>query len=141
MRIYLDANVLFSAAKSDGAVRDLLSALTRKGHELCADGYVVEEARRNLLLKAPAEAIAALEKMLEKIVLKAMVSASPPRMRASLPEKDRPILEAAIRHRCDVLVTGDKTHFGSFYGMKLEGVEILSPAQLARKLITSGPPS
>ena len=48
MRIFLDANILFSAAKSDGAVGRLLKLLIAAGHECWADGYVVEEARRNL---------------------------------------------------------------------------------------------
>ncbi|HET9652514.1 MAG TPA: hypothetical protein VFP36_10000, partial [Usitatibacter sp.] len=51
-----------------------------------------------------------------------------------LPAKDRPVLESAIRGGCTVLVTGDRTHFGNLYGSTIEGVEILSPAQLARKL-------
>ena len=46
MRIFLDANILFSAAKSDGAVRRLLHRLLEGGHECHVDGYVVEEARR-----------------------------------------------------------------------------------------------
>jgi uncharacterized protein len=54
MRIFLDANILFSAGKSDGAARELLALLRASGHECCVDGYVVEEARRNLAAKAPA---------------------------------------------------------------------------------------
>jgi len=51
VRIFLDANVLFSAAKSDGAVRALLRLLIEHGHACWADAYVVEEARRNLVAK------------------------------------------------------------------------------------------
>ena len=47
MRIFLDANVLFSAAKSAGAIRLLLHALHAAGHRLVADEYVATEARRN----------------------------------------------------------------------------------------------
>ena len=46
MRVFLDANVLFSAAKSDGAIRELLGILVSSGHRLVADVYVLEEARR-----------------------------------------------------------------------------------------------
>ena len=42
----MDANILFSAAKSDGAVRALVKLLLDEGHECCADAYVVAEARR-----------------------------------------------------------------------------------------------
>ena len=52
VRIFLDANVLFSAAKSDGFVSRLLDFLMAEGHVLCADGYVAEEARRNLAAKS-----------------------------------------------------------------------------------------
>lgn len=50
MRIFLDANILFSAAKTDRAVRHLLDLLHADGHEILADGYVLEEARRNLVV-------------------------------------------------------------------------------------------
>ena len=53
MRIFLDATILFPAAKADGAVRQLLAWLMEAGHECWADGYVAEEARRNLATKAP----------------------------------------------------------------------------------------
>ena len=66
MRIFLDANVLFSAAKSDGAVRQLLRLLEKSGHECCVDGYVIEEARRNLVAKAP-DRVVVLEGLLSRM--------------------------------------------------------------------------
>jgi hypothetical protein len=50
MRIFLDANILFSAAKSDGAVRAMPCLLLEAGHERF-DDYVLAEARRNLSAK------------------------------------------------------------------------------------------
>ena len=52
-----------------------------------------------------------------------------------LPEKDRPVLLAAIALRCDALVTGDKTHFGIGYGQNFAGVTLYQPAQLALALL------
>ena len=56
MRIFLDANILFSAAKSVGALRQLLGQLLGQlnewGHKLVADDYVATEARRNLIRTA-----------------------------------------------------------------------------------------
>lgn len=49
-------------------------------------------------------------------------------------QKDRPVLAASIRHLREILMTGDKTHFGPFYGQSIEGVIIHSPASLARRL-------
>jgi hypothetical protein len=45
------------------------------------------------------------------------------------------VLEAAIRSGCDILVTGDRTHFGRLYGATIDGVEILAPAAVAGKLL------
>jgi len=45
-----------------------------------------------------------------------------------LPEKDRPILLAAIRAHATHLLTGDKQHFGPLYGQSISGVLILRPA-------------
>ena len=52
-----------------------------------------------------------------------------------LPEKDRPVLAAAIRSQCAALLTGDRTHFGFLYGKTIRGVTIHSPRSLAEKLI------
>jgi len=43
-----------------------------------------------------------------------------------LPEKDRPILEAAAASGCAVLLTGDMAHFGHFVGETVEGVRVLT---------------
>ena len=135
MRIFLDANILFSAAKSDGAVRRLLDLMTEAGHELVADGYVIEEARRNLALKTP-RGLAALRMVLRRIEISPIHSNADlaESELLALPEKDRPILAAAIRAGCYALVTGDRTHFGGLYGKTVRGVAVHSPRSLAEKL-------
>jgi hypothetical protein len=52
-----------------------------------------------------------------------------------LPEKDRPVLAAAIRGGCETLITGDRTHFGPLYGTVFRGVTVYSPAQAAEALL------
>jgi predicted nucleic acid-binding protein len=135
VRIFLDANVLFSAAKSDGLVRHLLELLLCDGHVLCADGYVVEEARRNLAAKGP-QGLPALAALLGRLEV-APLQADPESAAAlsGLPEKDRPVVAAAARMACDALVTGDRAHFGRFYGRKLAGIAIHSPRTLAERLL------
>jgi uncharacterized protein len=131
MRVFLDANVLFSAAKSHGAVRELMRLMLAAGHVLVADGYVVAEARRNLEAKGP-HALGALDEILSATeVARYLPARLPTDLRNRVPEKDRPVLAAALRLRCDALVTGDRTHFGPLYGTVQRGVAIHSPRSLA----------
>ncbi|MBI5658618.1 MAG: PIN domain-containing protein [Nitrosomonadales bacterium] len=135
MRIFLDANILFSAARSDGAVRRLLAITESYGHELWADAYVFEEARRNLAAKTPG-GLSVLNAMADRIKIGGMGTGNfllPDTV--SLAEKDRPVLAAAILHHCDVLITGDRTHFGQLYGKEIQGVAVLSPAMLAETIL------
>ena len=135
MRIFLDANILFSAAKTDGAIRRLLALIAEAGHECHADTYVVEEARRNVALKAP-DSLPALDRLVPRIhVAQVKPGVAEAEAVRSLPEKDRPVLAAAIQLGCQVLVTGDRTHFGAFYGKTLGGVKIHSPRSLAEMLL------
>jgi uncharacterized protein len=134
MRVFLDANVLFSAAKSDGAIRELVRILVSSGHRLVADEYVLEEARRNLERKGAA-ALASLDELMGGIELAAF--RPPGRLPAAagaLPAKDAPVLSAAIRLRCQVLVTGDRTHFGPLFGRSISDVTVYSPRMLAEAL-------
>jgi len=135
MRIFLDANILFSAAKSDGAIRLLLALLLDAGHECHADAYVVEEARRNLALKAPGS-LSVLDRLLGGVhVAQVQPRLDNPVVPGTLAEKDRPVLAAAIQLHCEALVTGDRTHFGVFYGKTLGGVRIHSPRSLAQAVL------
>lgn len=137
MRIFVDANVLFSAARSAGAIRTLMQMVQSTGHALAADAYVVAEARRNLEAKAGADALGYLESLLVQMEVRQVSYAEMAHqqpMAGWLPEKDRPVLTAAIAMRCDVLLTGDRTHFGAGYGKTFDGVRVYAPAQLARVL-------
>lgn len=135
MRIFLDANILFSAARAEGAVRRLLALAEAAGHELWADAYVFEEARRNLAAKSP-EGLVVLEAIAERLRIGGLPASNTLLPEAALlPDKDRPVLAAAIHHRCDMLITGDRTHFGPLYGRQLQGVLIMSPAQLAEHIL------
>jgi predicted nucleic acid-binding protein len=135
MRVFLDANIPFSAAKSDGAVRHLLRLLLERGHECWADAYVVSEAQRNLVAKGP-EALQVLDALLAHLHVAAAQPAAEAQAETSwLPDNDRPVLSAAIRLGCDVLVTGDRTHFGSGYGRVFGGVVVYSPRSLAERLL------
>ncbi len=137
MRIFLDANILFSAAASErGAVSRLLTLLQENGHECWADKYVVMEAHRNIVAKKPA----ALRRFAQLIDTMRVAAASPnqtrdlPKLAEGMPQKDQSVLAAAIQLGCNVLLTGDRAHFGQLYGQTVSGVTIHSPASLAETL-------
>lgn len=134
MRIFLDANILFSAAKSDGAIRHLLDDLKGAGHQCVADSYVIAEARKNLERKYPS-AMEGLDQVLAGVDCVTKVAGSV-FSESRLPDKDRPVVAAAVHHRCQALMTGDKMHFGLLYGQAVGGVAIHSPQSLAGALLT-----
>jgi predicted nucleic acid-binding protein len=125
-RIFLDANVLFSAVFLENSGLARLWQL--EDAELLSSAYAVEEARRNLVLGRP-PAVIRLERLTPKLTL-----VDPPgdlKLPAGvrLDSKDRPILLAAIHGKADFLLTGDGRHFGHLYGKRIEGVMVLRPAQ------------
>lgn len=129
MRIFLDANILFSAVKSDGAVHAFVAMLLDGGHECWVDGYVVDEARRNIMAKAPGR-LPHLDGLVSCVRMAVFAPAAARAEVHGLPEKDRLVLAAAVAVECNALVTGDRAHFGKFYGRLLAGVMIHSPRSL-----------
>ena len=127
--VFLDANVLFSAAYRDGAGLRRLWELADV--QLMTSAYAVEEARRNL--DTPRRR-ADLEMLLRplQIVPEHQQRDDPLFAGIALPEKDRPILLAAIAAHATHLLTGDVRHFGTFYEREIVGVTILPPAAYLR---------
>jgi predicted nucleic acid-binding protein len=122
-RVFLDANVLFSAAyrTASGLVRLWQLADV----ELITSAFAVSEAARNLSLDAQR---LRLVDLLGKVVI---VPAGPMRDLPSgvaLPEKDAPILFASINSQATHLLTGDKRHFGPLFGQTVSGVLVQLPA-------------
>jgi len=125
-RLFLDANILFSAAYRPDA--GLLQLWKLKSATLCSSRYALEEARINL---EDASQRARLDKPSRVIHLtEATQKALPPAI--SLPEKDVPILLAAIESCATHLLTGDVRHFGLYFDKKIEGVKIMLPGQYLR---------
>ena len=132
MRIFLDANILFSAARADGAMRTLLTLLRGGSHLLVASQSVLIEASRNLERKATAVALSDLDAIQSTLEISNREHGDRSATHTAwLPTKDRHVLAAAIALKCDALITGDKTHFGSGYGERFGNVLILSPRMAA----------
>lgn len=119
-RVFLDANILFSAAwREESGIGRLWDM---EGVQLVTSPYALREAERNIQRKKPAAAqrLSSLASTVE------LSSATAPLSRScGLPEKDRPILEAAAGCGCAVLLTGDVTHFGHLIGTEAEGVRVM----------------
>ena len=137
MRLFLDANILFSAAWKEGADALLLFELAKAGHcKLTTSHLALVEARRNIARKRPERQFA-----LGRLMKRMPVGREPDQTHIvlaqayGLPDKDIPILAAAISQRVDLLVTGDRRDFGHLYGSSPGGVEIIGlPAAITRLL-------
>lgn len=133
MRVFLDANVLFSASNDGSNIARLADLLIERGAAVTSD-LALEEARRNIELKRPAwsEICNALATRVE-VVASVRSTLSVP-----LADKDVPILSTAIHANCQALATGDKRHFGHLYGQTVAGTRVISLLQLAELLTTGG---
>lgn len=123
-RLFLDANVLFSAAYREGA--GLLKLWEMSDACIVTSPYAAAEARRNLPTE---EQRSRLDAILEMTELVAESDSGPVDDEDRLPKKDRPILRAAVLGRATHLITGDLTHFGRFFGKRLQGVLITPPSE------------
>lgn len=122
-RVFLDANVLFSAAYRVDSGLVALWAPTR-GISVCSSQYAIEEARRNL---EESDARERLEKLIAGVEIVPDVATGRLPSGITLPEKDRPILLAAIAIGASHLLTGDRAHFGSYFGRRIGGVLVQRP--------------
>jgi len=125
-RAFLDANVLFSAAYREKA--GLMRLWSLPGAELVTSAYAAEEARRNL---ASADQLARLENLLVRTRI-VPESDAPVPAGLRLPDKDHPILKAAIAAQATHLITGDFKDFGRYFSRKIAGVLVVTPADFLR---------
>jgi uncharacterized protein len=137
MRVFLDANVLFSTAyRETGSVRAFFALAAAGACDLVSSGYAMEEARRNILAKHPEHA-GDLESLLSGVTLcnepaPATIAWA---VAQRLPPKDAPILAAAVEARCHLLVTGDRTHIGALFGRRLRGTVVMLPVDAIGLLV------
>jgi len=139
MLVFLHANMLFSAAWKDDSDSALLFDLTGAQFcELITSRLAVEEARRNMAYKRPARQLA-----LERLVVQTRVGNEPAETYLTaarehgLPDKDMPILAAAMTQRADLLVTGDRRDFGHLYGSSPGEVQVINLVWAIKRLLTA----
>lgn len=127
-RLFLDANILFSAAYRPGAGVSRLWRVKRV--QLLTSSFAVEEARRNLLEPDQEARLADLLKKVE--VGEALMLPPERRGKIELPEEDWPILGGAVASGATHLITGDQRHFGPYFGRQILGVWVARPADYLR---------
>ncbi len=139
MRLFLDANILFSAAHSPEGGAWKLLRLSEAGHcELMTSQHAIFEAERNLALKS-ASGGAAFDRVL--ISVHRTPEAGPGlvawAVSLGLPENDAPILAAAAAAKADMLVTGDRRHFGHLYGSVVGRVRVATLVEALEEVVDS----
>ena len=122
-RIFLDANIFFSIAYGSPGLNRLGELTKRKRCVLFGSGYVIEEAKRNL---PQAEQLKRLEAFLSEVQIVPEVDPKMP-CPISRPEKDKPVFLAAISIKAAYLLTGDRIHFGKYFGQVVTGIRICRP--------------
>lgn len=128
MKIFLDANVIFSAANESGNLSRLLMRLAMD-HTLVTSDYAHQEAYRNILAKRPQ-----WEQGYQAIIANLTIVSGIDKMTpVPIASKDRPILATAIAEQCDILLTGDKRDFGHLFNQTIGTVTVLTPLMFAQK--------
>jgi hypothetical protein len=129
MRVFLDANVLFSASNTGSNIARLVDWLFAEATAVTSD-LAREDARRNLAMTR-ADWLPAFDLLMQKVEVVPSVLFGLP---VSLDEKDRPLLCAAIRAGCTHFATGDLRDFGHLFGKTVEQVQVVDLLGLAKLL-------
>ena len=133
MRVYLDANSLFSACLPNSRLAVFVRLLKHKG-ECLYSNYALNEAAKNLGRKFPVQLpeLAGLTSGMSEVPDHAGLSG------VEIRAKDEPSISAAIAAGATHLLTGDKRDFGPFFGKTIQGVKIVTAAMLASELDEAG---
>jgi predicted nucleic acid-binding protein len=133
VKVFLDANILFSGSVAESQIAKLLKIIRKHGN-CVTNSYAVEETRKNLELKK-FDSLKGLESLLEKITVSNKLILNLP---VEIKSKDIPILGGAIAQKCTHLLTGDKKDFGFLFGQQVEGVLVVSPKLFAEEMVAKG---
>lgn len=134
MRVFLDANVLFSASNVGSNIARLFEWLVESGTAVSSD-LAVAEAKRNLELKRP-QWLGDFARIVGRVEV--VRSARFP-LPVTLAPKDAPLLCAAIAAQCQFFATGDKKDFGHLDAKTVLGVQVISLVGLAQLLAAKHP--
>ncbi len=124
--LFLDANIIFSAAYGNGLARVLFEYGKSGLIRLITSDWVLEEAKRNLQIKFEGSLDYFNREILPAIKIESP-NISDWVCPVDLHEKDQPVLGAAIILKTAYLITGDRRHFSHLFGKTVQGVTITTP--------------
>jgi len=133
MKVFLDANILFSASLPGSRLAEFLHGLQQHA-VFFTNAYALAEAERNISAKAPKQLLA-FQQWLPSLKL---VPLQLSELKVKLAEKDQPILCGAIAAKADYLLTGDKKDFGHLFGQTVQGVTVVTVELLLQELEQRG---
>ena len=134
LRVMVDADVLFAGAASSSG-RSASGVVLRLSDLTLLEGVasvqVVTEAERNLETKVPA-AVSALKELIDAClrVVPDPESGELQSMDGRAHPKDLPVLTAAVRERCGVLVTFNERDFRPGH----PDIEVMTPGRLVQRV-------
>ncbi len=117
--MFLDANVLFSAAYGSPGLQRLWALQAEGQCRLLSCALAVEEARRNLDTPTQQRRLARYAREVE--IVEQSRAGSPTYREGTL------IFLAAVEGGATHFLTGDARHFGAWYGRKVRGVRVMRP--------------
>ena len=122
MRVFLDANVVFTAVHNPEGKAALVIELGGRGlWDVYSSRFAVEEARRNIARKFP-QCLHVLMTILRGVrLVEHRVDLYFPE---GLARKDQPIFQAALACRATHLLTGDLKDFGRFMNRPKQTADI-----------------
>ena len=127
-RLFLDANVLFSAAYRPNA--GLLRLWRLKKTTVVSSRYALEQARINLTDDLQRGRLIRLSSTIE--FFDGPSNDLPQGI--VLPDKDAPIVLAAIEAKATHIITGDLRHFGPYFGKKIQGILVVPPGDYLKTI-------
>ena len=113
MRLFLDANVIYSASRSiSGASYAIFQLREKLFFSLVTSKLALVETEKNLFEKERSEVIDHFYELIKNIDVISVDSKTAKRKyKDIIEEKDAPILYGALKTKADYLLTLDKKHF------------------------------
>ena len=139
-KVFLDANVIFSAVYSDIGGSSYIFQLAKKSRlTLYSSRLAIKEAERNLRTKADIQKILNFYDLLDRVTVN-LIDLNSTKAKGKFSdlvgEKDSPILASAIASKADFFLTLDKKHFLNEKVLNINlPIKIVNPSQFIQKYL------